>query len=114
MPDKKVIILERLEDGRSFRYALWADVPAARQSFYREAGKKSQWTGASLVENAAIEAGQVIEKVDVISREGAAVDIQRELLTRWQEFQQEVNRRNPWVRYGVFCDGVVWTGGGIN
>ena len=114
MPSKRVIILDRLEGGQRFRYALWADVPVTRQSYYAQAGKKSMWTAATALENTAIELGQVAERVETISRAGTLVDIQAELQGAWQTFQDEITAANPWRRYGTYLsDQGAWVAGGV-
>ena len=112
---KHVIILEEL-DTRSYRYALWADVPVARQAFYARPGAVSAWTGASAAENAALAAGAVTEHVDhFVVPEGTPIAQVRALLqTQWQGFQGRITADNPWVRYGTFWDGTTWTAGGVS
>ena len=63
MAAKLIIILDKNSQSGLFRCALWADVPASRQSFYANPSAQSIWTGASAGENAAIAAGQVAELV---------------------------------------------------
>lgn len=111
---KQIIILDRVAPGR-FRYALWAAVPAARQSFYAQVGRVSAWSAASLLENQALESGAVTEFVDTTAfLPGATLaEIQAGLQARWQQFQNEITARNPWVRQGTFFDGTIWTPGGV-
>lgn len=111
MPSKRIIILEKLPEGNRYNYALWVDVPAARQSFFAKADKKSAWTEASTTENADIAAGRVYEKTDLISvAEGRPLsEIQQELQQVWQRLQDEINTVNKYVRYGTFWDGATWT-----
>lgn len=111
MPEKRVIILERQSGGR-FKYGLWADVPLSRQSFYANPNAKSQWLGATATENAAIAAGKVVEYVDVTAIDGTVQQVQAALQARWNDFQKEINNKNPWIRYGTFWDGTSWTLGG--
>lgn len=114
MPRLRVIILER-EDARTFQYALWADVPAARQSFYANANKVSAWNGALPTDNTALQNGSVVERVDkfVVPSGTTLAVVQTLLQTQWQEFQDRITALNPWVRYGSTWDGAVWTAGGV-
>ena len=112
---KQIIILDKLEGGNRFRFALWAAVPTTRQSYYADANKKSVWLGASVTENADIAAGRVVERVDVISVAPAWTvgQIQAELQGAWSQFQNDITGRNPWARYGATWDGSTWTAGGV-
>ena len=112
---KRVIILEQL-DTRTYRYALWVNVPVPRQPFYAKSGAISAWTGASVAENAAIASGAVAEHVDHFNvPEGTGLPAVRALLeTQWQGFQARITADNPWVRYGTFWDGISWTTGGVS
>ena len=113
MPAKRIIILDRNQGGR-FGYALWADVPATRQSFYADVNKKSVWLGASVAENGDIAAGRVVEDVNEAALPPGTpiVQIQNFLEQQWADFQTRITNANPWNRYGTFWDGTTWTVGG--
>ena len=112
---KRVIILDQL-DTRTYRYALWADVPPPRQPFYAKPGAVSVWTGASAAENAALASGAIVEHVDQFNVPAGTpiADVRALLQTQWQGFQDRITADNPWVRYGTFWDGVTWTPGGVS
>lgn len=117
---KRVIILERLPmNGRlAFRYAMWADVPSARQAFYADPNAKSVWTGATAEENAAIASGAVLEQVaEYQDRTSLATetiaDVRAALQAAWTAFQNQVTNADvKWSRYGTNWDGTTWTAGG--
>lgn len=112
MPAKKIVILDRISPKR-FRYVMWFDVPAARQAFYAQVGKVSQWTGASAQENADLASGAVVEKSGETALEGTVAEVMAMLQSQWQETQNEINNFNPWVRYGTFWDGTSWNNAGV-
>ena len=114
---KKIIILERdLSPGlTNFRYALWVDVPAARQSFYAGDDEESEYKDANALELAALRAGSVVELVEEMSF-SSCKDIEQvlvELTERFKLAQEEIDADNPWDRYGTFWDGDTWTVGGV-
>ena len=116
MPRLRIIILDRdRENAAQFRYALWADVPAARQVFYARPGAVSDWKNALAADNTNLANGIVAERVDVISRQpgGTLSQVQADLVTAWTTFQADVNTVNPWVRYGTTWDGTTWVLGGV-
>jgi len=116
---KRVIILEKLSNSPLvFRYALWADVPLARQPFYAvtQAGTVSAWKDASASDNAAIQSGAVKETVDTInlSQAQTVADAQAALQAIWAAYQAATNAFDPWQRYGTFMDASNnWTPGGV-
>ena len=117
MANKQIIILDRLDlpSDNSFRYALWAAVPVSRQSFYANATAVSAWSGASTAENTAIQAGQIVEKVDHFSAPAGTTiaQIQAILIAAWNVWQNHITNENPWSRYGTFFDGTTWTAAGV-
>jgi len=116
---KRVIILEKLSNSPLvFRYALWADVPAARQPFYavQQANTVSAWKDAAPGDNTAIQSGAVTEIVDTINLTQAqtVADAQAALQAIWTAFQARINNFDPWQRYGTFMDTTnSWTAGGV-
>lgn len=117
MPRLRVIALEQPDrnDPRTYRYLLWADVPAARQPFYAEAGKVSAWRDATGPDNAALASGAVAEKTDTLRIPPGAnlAQIKGYLEARHADFQADVTNTNPWVRYGMTWDGTTWVNGGV-
>jgi hypothetical protein len=116
----RVIVLERVEP-RTFRYALWADVPLAHQPFYADPALGSAWKGAIAADLTAIRNGEVTERVDVFRAqvaEGATnaavlAAAQTQLEALWTAFQNEITTRATWNRYGSTWNGTTWTNGGV-
>lgn len=109
----KIIILDKI--GGKLHYAMWADVPAARQAFYADAGKVSAWKDALPADNAALQSGAMVERVASYKFEEGALPgrIRLELQALAGRFQVEINAHNPWSSYGTVWDGAAWTAGGI-
>ena len=114
MPAKQVIILDKQSPGR-FKVALWADVPTARQPFYADTDKVSEWTGATVSDNDALKAGQVVERVitTALLPSAGIPEVKTALENQWADFQVDINSENPWNRYGTFWNGTSWTAGGV-
>lgn len=113
---KQIIILERLDEpsDNSYRYVLWATVPAARVSAYADPAATSAYKDATAPELAAIQAGQIVERASSFSAPAGTTipQIQTRLIAEWTNFQAQINARNPTVRYGSFWDGTAWTAAG--
>ena len=113
---RQIIILDRLNEpgDMTFRYALWATVPPARVSAYANANAVSAFKNATTQEIALLQAGSVVEKVDVLNAQiGTSIGvIQASLIAAFNDFQSQVNSRNPTVRYGTSWDGSSWTTAG--
>lgn len=113
---KQVIILNRLNEpsDMTFRYAMWAVVPAARVSAYANVTATSAYSGATAAELLAIQNGQVTERVAIWQATAAVpiATIQAALVAEFAKFQAEINARNPTGRFGTFWDGAAWTLGG--
>ena len=110
---RQIILLERLNEpsDMTFRYVLWATVPAARVSAYANATATSAFRDATAPELAAIQAGQVAERVDVFQAPiGTPIaQVQSALITAFTRYQAQINAFNPTVRYGTAWDGTSWT-----
>lgn len=109
MPRLNVIVLT--QTGGDLSAAMWADVPAARQQYYANAGAKSAWTGATTQDNTNIQSGSVAETV-VVQRvpAGATLNqIENFLQNLWQQYQTSITNANPWLHYGSTWDGTTWT-----
>lgn len=108
----KIIILDKI--GDKLNYAMWADVPAARQVFYANAAKVSAWKDALPADNAALQSGAVVEQVRSTDFAGAEnmPEVRTSLIATWNQFQNEINNVNPWKRYGTTYDGA-WINGGV-
>lgn len=109
---KQIIILDRLSDSDlSFRYALWAQVPAGRRVAIPAA--TSAFTGATVGEVAALRSGELVELVDqMLFAPGTSLQTMKDaLLARWSAFQAQVLTRTQLAKYGTYFDGVTWTSG---
>ena len=107
---KKIIILEQTDVSNtfSFKYALWANVPAGREIVTTSS---SAYTGATAAENVEIQAGRVLERIDAaIFPTGATQGvIAGELQKIFVAFQTQINNQNKTSRYGTSWDGTSWT-----
>lgn len=111
---RKIIILDSnpvLPGETAYRYALRADVPAARKARYANAAAASAVDDATADELAALRAGAAVEKVeDARWPEGTSLaQVQAALVERHGVFQQQINDANPWASYGTSWDGSTWT-----
>lgn len=114
MPRLRIIVLDQAVPG-TWRYLLWADVPAARQAFYTSTSAKSEWKDALAPDNINLQQGIVAEQAGFINTPGFTVpQLQAELQARWTDFQNEVNAKNPWTRYGSAWNGTTWTSTGAS
>lgn len=109
---KKVIILEQV-DARQYRYALWAEVPVARQASYAAKAVPTVFELATQEEKDAILAGQVVERVNILTA-NTVTEARNMLVDLWNGFQAEVNAANKWARYGTYWDGTGWTARGVS
>ncbi len=112
MPRLNIIILDKTtEDNNTYRFAMWADVPVARQSHYANATTVSAWIGATAQDNTNLQSGTVVETVTTQRVPSAATLAQIEafLQSQWSAYQAAVSANNPWVRYGSTWDGTTWT-----
>ena len=110
---KQVIILEKLPNN-SYKYCLWANVPAAQQNAYRDFSKKSSYIQATDTENLSIKSGQVAERIGITSfaSNETMANIQTALQNLQILFQTEITNKTDWSDYGRFWDGTSWTAGG--
>lgn len=117
MPRLRVIMLDRpdRQDPNTNRYILWADVPAARQRFFADPAKVSEWKDALPADNAALASGAVFELIDTLKAPAGAtaVQVQGFLEQRHADFQSNVTNNNLWTRYGMTWDGTAWVPGGV-
>ena len=66
MPRLRVIILDQTsDDANTYNCVMWADVPAARQSYYANANAKSAWNGATAADNTNLQTGVMVEQLTV-------------------------------------------------
>src|SRR5438552_2356336 len=107
---KRIIVLEQTGTA-GWRLALWVDVPTARQRFYADPNRASAFLDASAAELTALRSGAVAERVVPVDFDGTRTLAQKEATAQalWQAFQDEVNARNDWSRYGSSWDGTTWT-----
>lgn len=114
---KKIIILERINEpsDNDFKYVLWATVPVGRESFYTNINAKSEYKAATAEELQDIKDGKVIERSGLISKTESVTfaNIKNDLEKLFKDFQDEINNKKPFLRYGTFWDGTAWTSGGV-
>ena len=114
---RKIIVLERVDEpsDSSFRYALWADVPASRQVIYADSLKTSLVSDITAPELAALRAGAVVERVGTAQFPASTTlaTMKTVLIAAHAAFQADVTSRNAWKYYGTFWDGTTWTAGGV-
>lgn len=114
MPRLNIIILDIQRETSELRYALWADVPVARQPFYAaQAGPTavSSWVDALPTDQTNIQLGRVVEQVEVLRVTDVSVGVRPYLQAQWAAFQARITNVNPWLRYGSTAtfDGTAWT-----
>ena len=113
-----IIILDRTSvSPMTANYLMRATVPAARQSFFADPTKMSAYKQASAGDIAALQAGQIVEKVNSLNYDGMnAAAIKVKLIADQAAFQTEVNGQsyNPWIYYGSSWDGSAWTMAGVS
>ncbi len=114
---KKIVILERVNapSDLSFRYCFWADVPAARQSFYANATATSAFKNASAAELLSLQTGTVLETTAVAFYPAGTpiATIQADLIAKFNDFQDSVTNQNQYAKYGSSYDGTLWTVQGV-
>ena len=124
MPSMRIIVLDRQvtqeqnlgnEAPQIWRYALWADVPVARQPFYANPTATSAFKDIVAGDLTAIRDGSVTESVRIqyVPAGTGLAAVQSILQAKWTAYQAEVTTYNPWNRYGTFWDGASWTAGGV-
>lgn len=110
---RKIIILDQtgLPSDLTYRVAFWLTVPAARQPFVAKATTTSQVIGITAPELTAIQAGQIIEQINLVpySVGSSVAAITADLVVRYNAAQAQSDSINPWNRYGSFWDGAVWS-----
>jgi len=116
----RAIFVEKPDPNNNnlFGYVLWADVPAARQTFYAAlwpANGVSRWAGAQPGDNQALQNGSVVEQYSEVQQQQGwtRAQLQAEVATRWQTYQTYITNYNPWVFYGTTLDpSGTWTNNG--
>ncbi len=120
---KHIIILDRTGEPSdlSFSCLFWLSVPAGREKFYTihetpALPFSSRYQDATAEEIAALKAGTVIEMTEnIVMPAGTPLTtIQARVIVRYNELQNALNSRNPFVRYGTSWDGASWTVGGVS
>lgn len=112
----KIIMLERNgTNPLQIRYALWADVPVSRQTFYADATKRSEWKDVTASQLTAIQSGAVVERVESQGwpENTPIASIQKAMEAAHTAFQDEISGRNDWVLYGTSWNGITWTNSGV-
>jgi hypothetical protein len=112
MPRLRVIVLDQPDaNPNAYNVVFWADVPAARQTYYANANAKSLWQGAQAADTTALQSGAMVEIVQphVMSPGTTLAQIEAYLQGQWQNFQNNITNNNPWIHYGSTWDGTTWT-----
>jgi hypothetical protein len=115
MPRLRVIALEKTGPN-TYRYALWADVPTARQQFFASTSIMSVYKFATSGDIANLQSGAYVEyvgQVEVGSTQNMT-QIQAILDATQQSFQNGITNNNRWQFYGTnLSSSGVWTTTGI-
>jgi len=110
---RKIIVQERINEPSdfSFRFVLWATVPASRQAIYADATKTSVVKDITAPELQDIRDGKVVESRETAEfLAGTSIaTIQAELVKRHATFQAKITAANPWRYYGTSWDGITWS-----
>jgi hypothetical protein len=112
MPRLNVIVLDQVNgDPTIYRYVLWADVPAARQTYYAAANAASVWKGATATDNTNIASGAMAEQVSELRVPSGwtIAQVEAQLQSLWQTYSTYISNYNPWIHYGSTWDGNTWT-----
>lgn len=112
MPSKRIILLHKTDPfSSSYRYVLWADVPAGNQIAYANPVAQSEFDNATAAELQAIRDGLVAEKAGTyISDNDSITTIQTNLQAQWTAFQTAITNEITFGNYGRYWDssGVSW------
>lgn len=115
MPRLQAICLDKTGPN-TFRFAIWADVPAARQQFYANPNATSAYKFATSGDIANLQSGAVTERIykfDVSTTDTVAT-VETAMAGTAAQVQLDVNSFNPWVFYGTtLSSSGVWTTTGI-
>lgn len=115
MPRLQAICLEK-SGPNTFKFAIWADVPLARQPFYASTSITSAWRNATSGDIANLQNGAVTERIykfDVSTTDTVAT-VEAAMAGTAAQVQLDVSNFNPWVFYGSsLSSSGVWTTTGI-
>ena len=111
---RKIIVLtidDNAGRGVDVTALLWADVPLARQRFYANPSRTTDYLDVTADELTALRNGSVAERhVRVEMPVGTTTaQIRTRLVNMHGLYQAFVNNENPWSRYGSSWDGAAWT-----
>lgn len=114
-----IVILDRTSvSPQTIRFVMRANVPVARQSYFANAEKTSEFPGISAGDLADLRAGKFIERSDTVSTGTLTLaQIGSALVSAQQAFQAKVTadgEYNPYKFYGSSWDGTAWTLRGVN
>lgn len=109
----KIIILERINEPSdfSFRFAMYAEAPATRESKYASTEKTSAVANIDAEQLDLIKQGKIIESIETAEFVAGTPmkTIQDELIKRQEAFQAKVTATNPWKYYGTAWNGTNWS-----
>lgn len=109
MPRLNIIVLTQMQPN-DYDVVFWADVPAARQTFYANPSAKSAWAGATTTDNTNLQTGVMVEQQQMVRVPPGTTLAQAQafLQAQWQTFQTYITNNNPWAHYGSTWDGTTW------
>ena len=112
---KKIIILEREGTMNDCHYCFWLDVPTIRQKFYASPDATSIYKNATTQEIDDIKTGKIKEVMGYTTYEASMTiaQVKQDLINKYNQEQSQVNEHNPWVKYGSYWDGSIWTVQGV-
>jgi hypothetical protein len=111
MPRLRIIVLDQPQgNSLSYNVIFWADVPAARQSYYTNKDAVSAWSGALATDQSALQSGAMVELVQPhqLPPGTTMAQVMAYLQNQWQSYQNQVTNYNPWLHYGSTWDGTSW------
>jgi hypothetical protein len=101
----KWVVLERTDWPSDLNYtvAFYANVPAARQTFFANPLATSQWKTIPAGDLTQLQSGAIVEMTDRISFPAGTptATIVADLDGRQTDFQSLITARNLWDRYGT-------------
>ena len=114
---KKIIILERQNEpsDNTFRVVFWAVVPVTRQLAYANSSFNSQYKDAIAQEISDLRTGVVVESVETFMYPAGTTQLvmTTDLINKYNIYQNFINTRNTYSKYGTSWDGTSWTTAGL-
>lgn len=115
--DKKIIILERINEPSDFsiRYVFWLPVPLSIQSHYSKASPASLYPAANTDELTKIQKGEILEINDTLTMPANTPisSVQAKLIELYNEKLSELTNQKKYGYFGTFWDGKSWNVPGV-